>query len=63
MRNSGAGRRVTIDCSFARSLAYGQRAVSNIMSGRTAGVIGKAFAEGGVTSAQEPEEARSIACR
>jgi two-component system CheB/CheR fusion protein len=55
------GRRVTIDLFF-RSLAhaYGQRAVSIIMSGTDSdGVIGLKHvrAQGGVTIAQEPEEA------
>ncbi|HEV2804729.1 MAG TPA: PAS domain S-box protein [Chthoniobacterales bacterium] len=55
------GRRVTIDLFF-RTLAhaYGQRAVSIIMSGTDSdGVIGLKHvrAQGGVTMAQEPEEA------
>ena len=55
------GRRVTIDLFF-RTLAhaYGQRAVSIIMSGSDSdGVIGLKHirAQGGVTVAQEPEEA------
>lgn len=55
------GRRVTIDLFF-RTLAqaYGQRAVSIIMSGTDSdGVIGLKHvrAQGGVTIAQEPEEA------
>ena len=54
------GRRVTIDLFF-RTLAqaYGQRAVSIIMSGTDSdGVIGLKHirAQGGVTVAQEPEE-------
>ena len=56
-----AGRRVTIDLFF-RTLAhaYGQRAVSIILSGTDSdGVIGLKHirAQGGVTIAQEPEEA------
>jgi two-component system, chemotaxis family, CheB/CheR fusion protein len=56
------GRRVTIDLFF-RTLAhaYGQRAVSIIMSGTDSdGVIGLKHvrAQGGVTIAQEPEEAK-----
>jgi two-component system CheB/CheR fusion protein len=55
------GRRVTIDLFF-RTLAhaYGQRAVSIILSGTDSdGVIGLKHvrAQGGVTIAQEPEEA------
>lgn len=55
------GRRVTIDLFF-RTLAqaYGQRAVSIIMSGTDSdGVIGLKHirAQGGVTVAQDPEEA------
>ena len=55
------GRRVTIDLFF-RTLAhaYGQRAVSIILSGTDSdGVIGMKHvrAQGGVTMAQEPEEA------
>ncbi|HVF70494.1 MAG TPA: PAS domain S-box protein [Chthoniobacterales bacterium] len=55
------GRRVTIDLFF-RTLAhaYGQRAVSIILSGTDSdGVIGlkHIHAQGGVTCAQEPEEA------
>ena len=55
------GRRVTIDLFFRMlAQAYGQRAVSIIMSGTESdGVIGLKHirAQGGVTVAQEPEEA------
>ncbi|HSP44904.1 MAG TPA: chemotaxis protein CheB, partial [Chthoniobacterales bacterium] len=55
------GRRVTIDLFFRTlAYAYGQRAVSIIMSGTDSdGVIGLKHvrAQGGVTIAQEPEEA------
>lgn len=55
------GRRVTIDLFFRTlAYAYGQRAVSIIMSGTDSdGVIGLRHirAQGGVTIAQEPEEA------
>ena len=55
------GRRVTIDLFFRTlAYAYGQRAVSIIMSGTDSdGVIGLKHvrAQGGVTMAQEPEEA------
>jgi two-component system CheB/CheR fusion protein len=55
------GRRVTIDLFFRTlAYAYGQRAVSIIMSGTDSdGAIGLKHirAQGGVTIAQEPEEA------
>ena len=55
------GRRVTIDLFFRTlAYAYGQRAVSIILSGTDSdGVIGLKHirAQGGVTIAQEPEEA------